>query len=158
LETNWHKIGLTKLTNTGFTMRQTINVLVIEDNEYYNDLIFNALQQSTHFFQRNLKYNLVLHSFIDSEECIRKIESHEFTDNDIIAFVDYNMGNGITGDHIITLLRKENNNIVAILLSQSKVSNDQSIITNHDFLITKDTFAPALCCLYLDQYIENKFS
>ena len=89
-------------------MKQTINVLVVEDNEYYNNLIFNALQQSTHFFQRDVKYHLVLHSFIDSKECIQKIESREFIDNDMIAFVDYNMGNGVSGSHIINLLKKEN--------------------------------------------------
>lgn len=138
-------------------MKKTINVLVIEDNEYYNNLIFNALQQSTHFFQRDLKYELILHSFIDSEECIQKIKSREFTDNDTLAFVDYNMGNGITGSQIIRLLRKENSNTVAILLSQSKEREEKFNLKNNDYFITKDTFAPALCRLYLDQYIENKF-
>ena len=54
-------------------MIQTINVLVVEDNEYYNNLIFNALQQSIHFIEKEVKYRLIFHSFIDSEECIQKI-------------------------------------------------------------------------------------
>jgi hypothetical protein len=69
-------------------MKQTVNVLVVEDNEYFNNLIFNALQQSIHFDHTKLKYKLVLHSFIDSVDCLRKIESHEFIDNDVVAFVD----------------------------------------------------------------------
>ncbi len=138
-------------------MKKIINVLVVEDNEYYNSLIFNALQQSTHFIQKKVKYLLVLHSFIDSHECIQKIESREFIDNDVIAFVDYNMGNGITGAQIIRLLKKENSNALAVLLSQSKTIEQENILNNHDFFVIKDTFAPALCRLYLDQYIENKF-
>jgi CheY-like chemotaxis protein len=138
-------------------MKKTINVLVVEDNEYYNNLIFNALQQSIHFIRQEVKYQLVLHSFIDSLECIRKIESRVFIDNEVIAFVDYNMGNGITGAQIIRLLKKENSNTTAILLSQSKNTEEKSSRDYHDYFVIKDTFAPALCRLYLDQYIENKF-
>ena len=76
----------------------------------------------------------------------------------MIAFVDHNMGNGITGAHIIRLLKKGNNNTLAILLSQSEAPDDKSNLKNHDFFVIKDTFAPALCRLFLDQYIENNFS
>jgi CheY-like chemotaxis protein len=138
-------------------MKKTINVLVVEDNEYYNNLIFNALQQSAHFFQHEVNYQLVLHSFIDSHECMRTIESREFMDDDVIAFVDYNMGNGITGSQIIRLLKKENSSARAVLLSQSKNIEEKNTNNNYDFFVIKDTFAPALCRLYLDQYIENKF-
>jgi hypothetical protein len=129
-------------------MKQKINVLVVEDNEYYNNLIFNALQQSTHFVQSKMKYQLVMHSFVDSSDCMRKIESREFIDNDVIAFVDHNMGDEINGAQINTL---------AVLLSQSSTIEERSTQNNYDFCVIKDTFAPALCRLYLDQYIENKF-
>jgi CheY-like chemotaxis protein len=138
-------------------MKKTINVLVVEDNEYYNNLIFNALQQSAHFFQQEVNYQLVLHSFIDSHECMRTIESREFMDDDVIAFVDYNMENGITGSQIIRLLKKENSSARAVLLSQSKNIEEKNTNNNYDFFVIKDAFAPALCRLYLDQYIENKF-
>lgn len=138
-------------------MNKKINVLVVEDNEYYNNLIFNALQQSIHFFQRKMNYHLVFHSFIDSTECMQKIESPEFMENDVIAFVDHNMGNGISGAQIIKLLKKINSNTLAVLLSPSRTIEDRSTQNNYDFFVIKDTFAPALCRLYLDQYIENKF-
>lgn len=138
-------------------MTQTVNVLVVEDNEYYNNLIFNALQQSTHFVKRKMKYKLVIHSFVDSSDCMKKIESREFIDNDVVAFVDYNMDNGISGAQIIRLLKKENSNTLAVLLSQSRAVEERSIQNNYDFYVIKDTFAPAICRLYLDQYIENKF-
>lgn len=138
-------------------MNKKINVLVVEDNEYYNNLIFNALQQSIHFFQQKMNYHLVFHSFIDSTECMQKIESPEFMENDVIAFVDHNMGNGISGAQIIKLLKKVNSNTLAVLLSPSRTIEDRSTQNNYDFSVIKDTFAPALCRLYLDQYIENKF-
>jgi len=136
-------------------MKQIVNVLVVEDNEYYNNLIFNALQQSIHFVQQ--KYRLVLHSFVDSSDCMRKIEEKEFIDNDVVAFVDCKMDNGISGAQIIKLLKRENTNTLAVLLSQSRAIEERSLQNNYDFFVIKDTFAPALCRLYLDQFIENKF-
>lgn len=138
-------------------MNQTVNVLVLEDNEYYNNLIFNALQQSIHFVQKKLKFRLILHSFTDSSDFMNKIESHEFVENDVVAFVDHNMGNGVTGAQIIKTLKKINSNVLAVLLSQSKSVEERSLQNNYDFFVIKDTFAPALCRLYMDQYIENKF-
>lgn len=139
-------------------MKPTVNVLIVEDNEYYNNLIFNALQQSIHFVKKKLKYKLILHSFTHSSECIEKIESRKFTENDVVAFVDHKMDNGVTGAHIIKLLKKVNSNTLAVLLSASKSVEDRSLQNNYDFFVIKDIFAPALCRLYLDQFIENKFS
>ena len=139
-------------------MKQTVNVLIVEDNEYYNNLIFNALQQSIHFFKKKLKYKLILHSFTHSSECIEKIESRKFTENDFVAFVDHKMDNGVSGAQIIKLLKKVNSNTLAVLLSPSKSVEERSIQNNYDFFVVKDIFAPALCRLYLDQFIENKFS
>jgi hypothetical protein len=138
-------------------MKQTINVLVIEDNEYYNNLILNALQKSVHFIQPRMKYQLLLHSFMDSFHCMKQIESHEFIENDLIAFVDQYMENGICGTQIIRQLKKENSNTLAVMLSQSSDILERSIRNIYDFCVIKDTFAPALCRLYLDQIIENKF-
>ena len=138
-------------------MKKTVNILIVEANEYFNNLILNALQQSIHFVQREMDFRLILHSFVDSSACMRKIESREYIDNDIIAFVDGKTVNGISGTQIIKLLKKENTNTLAVLLSQSNSAEEIRIQNNYDFFVVKDTFAPALCRLYLDQFIENKF-
>ncbi len=138
-------------------MKHTINVLVVEDNEYYNNLILNALHQSIHFMQKKLNFRLIIHSFTDSFDCIRKIESRIFKNNDVVAFVDHHLDKGVSGNQIIGLLKKWNNNTLAVLLSQSPVEDEKCAQNNYDFFVLKDIFAPALCRLYLDQYIENKF-
>jgi hypothetical protein len=138
-------------------MKKTVNILIIEANEYFNNLIFNALQQSIHFIQREMDFRLVIHSFVDSSVCMRKIESREFIDNDIIAFIDWKTDNGISGIQIIKLLKNGNTNTLAVLLSQSNSAEEIRYQNNYDYFVIKDTFAPALCRLYLDQFIENKF-
>jgi hypothetical protein len=45
-----------------------------------------------------------------------------------------------------------------VLLSQSKTVVEKGKDTPYDYFVVKDKFAPALCGLYLQQYIENKYS
>ena len=143
-------------TKNNRKMKKKINVLVVEDNEYFNSLLSKTLQQSIHSSSLKGKYQLVLHSFTNSLDCIRKIKSHELEHNDTIAFVDYYMGNGINGAHIIKLLKEQNNDTVAVLLSQSKAVEEKNNLSHPDYIVMKDTSTPALCRLYLEQFIENK--
>jgi CheY-like chemotaxis protein len=138
-------------------MKKTINVLVVDDNEYYNSLLSKILQQSKPSSNLKGKFQVVLHTFTDSLECIRMIKSGELLQNDTIAFVDYYMGNGINGAHIIKLLKEQNHQTMTVLLSQSKAVEEKSNLVHPDYIVMKDTLAPALCRLYLEQFIENKF-
>lgn len=137
-------------------MKKKINVLVIEDNEYYNQLLTKALKQSIHILQPKGNFQLVLHSFTNSLDCLQKIRSRDLVNNDTIAFVDYYMNHGVNGDHIIKLLREQNSETMVVLLSQSKSIEEKSRLKNGNFFIRKDSSAPALCCLYLEQFVENK--
>jgi two-component SAPR family response regulator len=139
-------------------MKKKINVLVVEDSVYYNLILSNALQKSIHFLRKEPDYQLILQSFTDSRVCLMVIESAEFKENDIIAFVNYYAGNGITGTSIIEKLRKQNSRTRAIFLSQYEMVKEKTDLNNHDYFVVKDSLAPALCRLYLDQFIENKFS
>jgi CheY-like chemotaxis protein len=137
-------------------MKKTITVLVVEDNVYYNHLLSKALQQSLRSNEIRGKYKLILHSFTDSLECVKKIKSHVVGNGDTIAFIDYYMGNGINGAHIIKLLKEQNQDAMTVLLSQSKAIEEKNNLNHPDYIVMKDTSTPALCRLYLEQFIENK--
>ena len=113
----WNDITVTSNLSD---MKKTINVLVIEDNEYYNNLLSNALQQSINSILLNGEYRLILRSFTDAADYIRKIKSQELECNDAIVFLDYYLGNGINAAHIIRLLKEQTCDTMVVLLSQSK--------------------------------------
>ena len=140
------------------TMKKTINVLVIEDNEYYNNLLSNALQQSINSILLGGEYRLILRSFTNAAEYIRRIKSQELECSDAIVFLDYYLGNGINAAHIIRLLKEQSCDTMVVLLSQSKSVKENNNLTHYDYFVLKDNLAPALCSLYLRQFIENKFS
>ena len=139
-------------------MKETINVLVIEDNEYYNIMLSNSIQQSVNPLLYKGNYQLVLRSFTDAGEYIRKIKSKELECDHTIVFIDYYLGNGINAAHVIRLLKELSCDAMVVLLSQSKVIKEKACRGLFDYFVVKDRFAPALCSLYLQQYLENKYS
>lgn len=139
-------------------MKKKINVVVIEDNEYYNNMLSNAIQQSVNSFLFKGNYQLIMHSFTDANYYFRKIRSKELDCSDTIFFVDYYLGDDINASHIIKNLKEHSLNSMVVLLSQSKDIKEKSNLIPYDYFVLKDNLAPALCSLYLKQFIENKFS
>jgi DNA-binding response OmpR family regulator len=138
-------------------MKKTINVLVMEDNKYYNGLLSSALKQSISKIREKFNSRVVLHSFTDSQRCMRKIKANELINNDTIAFVDYYLGDGVNGSHIIKMLKEQSSDVMVILLSQSRAVGQRSNQARYDYFVIKDSSALALCCLYLEQFADNKF-
>jgi hypothetical protein len=139
-------------------MKKTINVLVIEDNEYYNNVLSNAIHQSVSSLLFKGKYQLVLRSFTDANEYIRKIASKELDCKDTIVFVAYYLGDDINAAHVIKMLKENSCDTMVVLLSQSIAVKEISNSIPYDYFVVKDHLAPAFCSLYLKQFIENKFS
>jgi hypothetical protein len=71
--------------------------------------------------------------------------------------MDYYLGDGINAGHITKILKEINVDTTIVLLSQSKAVREKSNMLPYDFFVVKDYLAPALCCMYMRQFIENKF-
>ncbi len=138
-------------------MKKSFNVLVVEDDEYYNNLLSEVLKQRMLLKKEKWDFNFTLRSFTDAGECINKIKSGDFVHSDSIAFIDYYLGNGINGTHIIKILKEQLFNTTIVLISQSKSVRGKVYPGIYDFFVLKDKSAPALCCLCLDQYLDNNF-
>lgn len=140
------------------SMKKKINVLVIEDNEYYSNLLSNAIQQSLNPFLVRGDYQLVLRSFTNAGEYIRKIKSGELACDHTAVFLDYYLADGINAGHVVKILKEHECDPLVVVLSQSKSVREKSSQLSFDYFVFKDRFAPALCGLYLQQYIEDKYS
>jgi len=139
-------------------MKETINVLVIDDSEYYNNLLSNVIQQRVSSLLFKGKYQLVLRSVTDANDYVKKIESGVLDCRNTIVFVDYYLGKGINASHIINVLKEHRCDPMVILISQSREVREKNKEFHFDYFVEKDNLAPALCSLYLKQFIENRFS
>jgi hypothetical protein len=103
-------------------------------------------------------YQLVLRAFTNASEYIRKIKSKELECDYTAVFIDYYLGEGINAGNVIELIKEHSADALVVLLSQEKTIREQRDQVSFDYFVVKDKFAPALCGLYLQQYIENKYS
>lgn len=138
-------------------MKKRINVLVIEDNEYYSNLLSNAIQQSLNPLLVKGHFQLVLRTFTNAVEYMRKINSGELECDHTAVFVDYYLGDGINAGDVIKMLKERSVDAMVVLISQEKDLKEKTEHIPYDYFVVKDRFAPALCGLYLQQYIENKY-
>jgi hypothetical protein len=139
-------------------MKETINVIVIDDNEYFNNVLSTSLQQSVTSIVFKGRHQLVMRSFTNGEDYVRMIRSGELACNHSAIFIDYYLGKGLNASHIIKLLRESSCDNMIVLMSQSAGVKDKESLPDYDYFVVKDNFAPALCSLYLKQFIENRFS
>ena len=138
-------------------MGKTFTVLVMEDNQYYNILLTRTLLNTCSLIEEKFRCSVSLLSFTDPGECLLKIRSGEFNKCNVVAFIDYYTGDEINGEHISKLIKKLCRDAFVVLLSQSgEPGRNKNCM--HDSFVIKDPHAPALCCLYLEQFIDNKFS
>ncbi len=138
-------------------MSSLYSIVVVEDNEYYNSLISEALKQFVLSDRRIKGIPYSFYSFTNAGECVSLIRSGEFSGKELIGFIDYYLGEGITGMHIIKVLKDYLSDSEIIMLSNStdvKGRTDNNLI---DHFVYKDMSAPSLCCRYLDQYLERRF-
>jgi hypothetical protein len=138
-------------------MGKTFTVLVMEDNRYYNTLLSRTLLNTCSQIEAKFNCSVRILSFTDPGECLIKLRSGDINNGNIIAFIDYYMGDGINGEHISRLIKKLYPDAFVVLLSHSREPGRNNNRT-YDYFVIKDPHAPALCCLYLEQFIDNKFS
>jgi hypothetical protein len=137
-------------------MKKTVRILLLEDNEYYNGLLLQELKNCGKDDRFSQNFRFMFHSFIDAGELIMRLKSRDFNDNYSIAFIDYYLGRGINGSHIIKMLKEQSAKTTIVLISQSKSVINRIDPSSYDYFVTKDNSTAALCRLCLEQYLENK--
>ena len=154
----WHAIGRKPPGINNRKMIRKVNVIVVEDNGYYNSLLVKTLKSVRVVSDPEHRCMVIFHSFTNPAACLQMIRTGSYDTDDLIAYVDYYLGDGITGSHLVKLLKRHNRRSHIIMLSQSISVSEKNSLFMIDFFVRKDAHAPALCRLYLEQFIESKIS
>jgi hypothetical protein len=143
--------------NSSIEMKKIVRILLLEDNPYFNNLLLQELRNCVKGDRFKLNFSFMFHNFTDAGELIMRLKSQDFKDNYSIAFIDYYLGSGINGSHIIKILKEQSAETAIVLISQSKSVKEKVDPSSYDYFVPKDNSAAALCRLCLEQYLENKF-
>ena len=138
--------------------RKEVGLLIMEDDVFYSNLLAKKFKDFRNTPEIKNKYKIQIEQFFDPEDCLEKAKSLEsYSDRPVIAFVDYYLGNGINGQHLVKLLVEQNEGIKIVLMSQSEkiIKRMRNFEKTEYAKVLKHQHTPEVCCMMLEQYIRN---
>ena len=139
---------------------QKIDIIILEDNDFYRTALQKELKKTSQNFSPGDKFSFDFHVYSKAGDFLQDIRNEKFNDRNTIAFMDYYLGDGLNGGHILKILKGSNKRMKIILFSQSQnviYSLRKKTDLNRDIdFIVKDQYTLAVCSLFLEQYIESK--
>lgn len=143
---------------TGLRQKE-VELLIMDDDVFFNNLLakkFSGFQELPEIKER---YNISIHQYTDPFECLTRAKNHNHKGQFTIAFVDYYLGQGINGQHLIKLLTKQGMVSKVVLMSQSgRVIGkpDLSLKKVADYSrVIKREYTPEICYLMLLHFCIN---
>ncbi len=128
------------------------NVIVLEDNNFYNNILTRLLQNYTEYIAMEKHFSFEIQSYTNASDCIRNLKPE--TD---IAFLDYYLPES-NALEVMKKIRKRCNDCKIIILSQIKNAKTslQSLSEGASDFINKDRNCLARCCYILEEIISQR--
>jgi response regulator of citrate/malate metabolism len=131
--------------------KNTFRILVLEDSEFFNQLLTNQLKWYTGEVIYREDVNLEIHSYKTAEECLANL--NEEVD---LAFVDYYLDEGKTAMDVIGKIKEMNYDCRIFIISQTKeVKGHVALLNSIDFLY-KDNYSLPRICFITEEIMKEK--
>ena len=131
----------------------------MDDDVFFNNLLAKQFSKFNELSQFKDKYNVSIHQYTDPQECLTKAKNHNHNGQHTIAFVDYYLGHGINGQHVIKLLAKQSRATKIVLMSQSERAIGKPFQSDEEVpdysRVIKRKYTPEICYLMLLQFCIN---
>ena len=136
-----------------------VDVLIIEDDLYFNNLLAKRLESLNHDPKIKLNYQVRIRQVFDPEEYLEKADPQLENDRQTIAFIDYFLGEGNTGVQLSERLLTLNDQVKIVIMSQSEEIIDRlrnaKPRNNMYTSLVKYEHTPEICCIIVENYLKN---
>jgi two-component SAPR family response regulator len=136
-----------------------VDVLIFEDDHYYNDLLAKQLNDLNQNPKINQNFQVRIRQVFDPEHFLKEADPVLEKDKQTIAFIDYYLGSGITGTELSGKILELNETVKIIILSQSeevihRLRNAKPRNNMYTSLV-KYEHTPEMCCIIVENYLKN---
>lgn len=135
--------------------QKVFRIIILEDSEFFNDLLTRQLEHYAAILSMEKNCRFEIHSYTSPSDFIRNLK------NDTgVAFVDYYLGNGITGADMIKKIREKCWDCKIVIVSQArnvKITSLAATDASIDFIF-KDINVLPKCCFILEDSVDSSFS
>lgn len=130
--------------------KKIFRIVVLEDSEFFNDVLTRQLEAYTSQLAMEKNCSFDIQSYTSPVDFMRNLKS----DTDI-AFVDYYLGNGITGEDVLKKIKQRCRDCKVIIMSQAKNVKTAAIAVNESVMdfIFKDMDALSRSCFLVEDIV-----
>lgn len=141
--------------NAAVADKKKYRILVLDDSAFYSGLLTKQLENYTMSIQLENEMDFAIESYTSAEDCMAKIKNDTH-----MAFVDYYLGNGVTGSDVMKQIKQRSKNCKVIILSQTySIKTAMKTITEGAVeFILKDKLALSKCCFLVDDFVKGKLT
>ncbi len=135
------------------TNKKIVKIVIIEDNEFFNQLLTTRLKNYIYPIADDQHFELQVNSYTNSKDALLNLPD----DTDIV-FLDYYLGDSITGIEVMKKIKKACNSCNVIIISQVK-SLQTSLVTlleGASEFILKDKNAITKSCYVAEEMIYKR--
>lgn len=136
-----------------------LDVLIIEDDQYFNNLLAKRLDKLNYDPRINLHYQVRVTQVFDPDQYLNQADPALGKNRQTIAFVDYFLGRGATGVELSEKLVALNEQVKIVIMSQSEEMIDKlrnaKPRNNMYTSIVKYEHTPEICCIIVENYLKN---
>lgn len=136
-----------------------LDVLIIEDDHYYNNLLAKRLNNLSQDPRISAHYQIRVRQVFDPDQYLDQADPTLEKERQTIAFIDYFLGRGDTGVDLSEKLLALNDQVKIVIMSQSeeminKLRNAKPRNNMYTSLV-KYEHTPDICCIIVENYLKN---
>ena len=140
--------------------KKAIHLILIEEDEHLHAMIADQLKQTTLKLSARYALDFPMVNLFDYKDAHAFLKSLSPVNNlPAYLFIDFDGKYGESGAYLIQVAKEKFKNIRLILMAGSKnaIFNTKHVFDVHDVYdyVIRDNYAPAVCALLLEQYIEK---
>ncbi len=95
------------------TMQNQFKIIILEDNDFYNNLLTRQLQNYTDAIAEDKGYEIEIQSYTNASDCIRNLKP----DTDV-AIVDYYLGDSKNALDMLKVIKEKSPDCKVVVISQ----------------------------------------
>lgn len=136
-----------------------VEITIMEDDRYFNNLLAEKLKRLELKEDIRSRYNFKIRQYYKAGEYLNSLdninEDHDYS----IAFIDFYLGDGVNGEHLINLLVERDERLEIVLMSRSPRTIDRMLTRPSGNKIytklVKNQYTPDVCSIIVENYLNT---
>lgn len=147
--------SMNNLSSSPYCSDNSYHILVVDDDEYYNKLLWQTLVNISQELRIVSSKNIDIASYLDGNTFLADLDEEKYDQSKLIVFLDYYLSGSLRGIKIINRLMQLDPKPKVVVVSgvRNKETSIETINAGAYAYLSKDSCTPLVCRILLEQLL-----